>query len=43
MHPIAVHLPVGMEKCSNLFGFEDIVGGGDLDYNDVILEFFPVI
>ncbi|WP_228016687.1 SwmB domain-containing protein [Synechocystis sp. LEGE 06083] len=24
---------------SNLFGFEDIVGGGDLDYNDVIIEF----
>ncbi len=24
---------------SNLFGFEDILGGGDLDYNDVILEF----
>jgi len=24
---------------SNLFGFEDIVGGGDLDYNDVILQF----
>ncbi|MBE9193820.1 FG-GAP repeat protein [Synechocystis sp. LEGE 06083] len=27
---------------SNLFGFEDIVGGGDQDYNDVILQFsFP--
>ncbi|QHV01360.1 SwmB domain-containing protein [Synechocystis sp. CACIAM 05] len=24
---------------SNLFGFEDIVGGGDADYNDVILQF----
>ncbi|QHU99213.1 hypothetical protein BWK47_03125 [Synechocystis sp. CACIAM 05] len=24
---------------SNLFGFEDMVGGGDLDYNDVILQF----
>nr|WP_322742638.1 Calx-beta domain-containing protein [Synechocystis salina] len=24
---------------SNLFGFEDIVGGGDQDYNDVILQF----
>ncbi|MGY6530025.1 MAG: DUF4114 domain-containing protein [Cyanobacterium sp.] len=24
---------------SNLFAFEDMVGGGDLDYNDVILEF----
>ena len=28
---------------SHLFGFEDLVGGGDLDYNDVILEFSPVI
>lgn len=24
---------------SNLFGFEDMVGGGDLDYNDIILQF----
>jgi hypothetical protein len=24
---------------SNLFGFEDMVGGGDKDYNDLILEF----
>jgi hypothetical protein len=24
---------------ANLFGFEDLVGGGDRDYNDVILEF----
>ncbi|WP_082714177.1 DUF4114 domain-containing protein [Geminocystis sp. NIES-3708] len=24
---------------SNLFAFEDILQGGDLDYNDVILEF----
>ncbi|MBD2651916.1 FG-GAP repeat protein [Synechocystis sp. FACHB-383] len=24
---------------SNLFGFEDIVGGGDQDYNDLILQF----
>lgn len=24
---------------SNLFGFEDMVGGGDQDYNDLILQF----
>ncbi len=35
--------PAGISQMSrlgsNLFGFEDMVGGGDADYNDVILQF----
>jgi hypothetical protein len=28
---------------NNLFGFEDLTGGGDLDYNDVIVKVNPLV
>lgn len=28
---------------ANLFGFEDIIGGGDFDYNDMLLQVTPIL